>query len=57
MTGFDLMTDEQKVDWSNLEERFTHSATMRFSSLDALHLREYRELAVRLEEELRRERA
>lgn len=55
MTGYDLMTDEQKRDWDDLEERCTHQDTMRFSALDAIHLDEYRALATRLETERRRE--
>lgn len=48
-SGFDLMTEEQRVEWQNLEERRAHSGTMRFTGIDAVHLNEYRELAKRLE--------
>lgn len=51
MTGLELMTAEQRREWSDLEERFSHAGTMRFSALDAVHLSEYRALALRLEAE------
>ena len=55
MTGYELMTSDQRGEWSDLEERRTHSCTMRFSLLDAAHLAEYEQLATRLEAEYRRE--
>lgn len=47
----ELMTPEQRNEWADLEERCTHSGTMKFSALDAAHLEEYRALAVRLDNE------
>lgn len=55
MTGFELMTSAQREEWADLQERCTHSGTMRFSLLDAAHLAEYEQLAARLEIEHRRE--
>lgn len=57
MIGFDLMTEEQRREWSDLEEAHTHSDTMRFTELDAIHLAEYETLAERLETEHRLEQA
>jgi hypothetical protein len=56
MTGYDLMTVEQRHEWENLEERRTHSSTMAFSGLDAAVLAEYEALAGRLKAEYRHER-
>lgn len=56
MVGYQLMTEEQRQEWDNLEERRTHSDTMRFSALDAVHLGEYEALAVRIEAEREAER-
>lgn len=53
MTGYDLMTSEQQREWADLSERQTHSDTMRFTDLDAVHLAEYEALAKRLEAESR----
>lgn len=57
MVGYQLMTEEQRREWDNLEERRTHSDTMRFSALDAVHLREYEALAERLEAEREADKA
>lgn len=51
MTGYELMTDEQRAEWDNLSERAEHRDTMRFTELDAIHLDEYEALAKRLEHE------
>lgn len=51
----ELMTPEQRNEWADLEERCTHSGTMKFSALDAAHLAEYRALAARLESEHKRQ--
>lgn len=55
MTGYELMTEDQRIEWAKLAEARTHSATMRFTALDAIHLGEYEALAERLEEEYRKE--
>lgn len=49
MTGYELMTDRQRLEWDLLEEKLTHSDTMRWTPLDSLHLGEYRDLSKRLE--------
>lgn len=54
MTGYELMTDEQRQEWDDLNERATHQDTMRFTPLDAEHLAEYEALAKRLEDEHRK---
>ncbi len=53
MTGYQLMTQEQKSAWDSLAEKATHSASMVFTALDCVHLKEYEALAVRLEQENR----
>lgn len=57
MTGFELMTDDQRLEWQELEERSTHSDTMVFTAVDAISLAEYRALAERLAAEYRRDQA
>lgn len=46
-----FLTKEQAEEWSNLEERYQHSDTMKFSSLDYLTMLEYRSLSERLAHE------
>lgn len=47
-SGYQLLTDEQRSEMDNLTERSVHSANMRFSELDAIHLSEYENLCTRL---------
>lgn len=54
MTGYELLTEEQRQEMDFLEERRTHSATMVFTDLDAVHLAEYHALEARLESEYRK---
>lgn len=51
LTGYELLTKEQREEMDNLQERCTHQVTMRFTQLDAIHLREYENLCERLERE------
>jgi len=51
MRGYELMTQEQRQEWQDLEERATHRDTMRMSPLDCEQLDEYRALSGRLEAE------
>lgn len=51
MTGYELMTPEQRQEWDDLEERRSHSNTMRFTALDEIHRRQFHALAARLERE------
>lgn len=55
MTGYQLLTVEQRQEMDFLEECRTHSATMVFTDLDAIHLAEYHALVVRLESEYRKD--
>ena len=55
MTGYELLTPEQKAEVDNLNEKATHSATMRFTPLDSETLVEYEKLMDRLESEYRKE--
>lgn len=54
-SGYQLLTDEQRTEMDNLTERSTHSASMRFSELDAIHLSEYENLCARLQAEYLKE--
>jgi len=51
VTGYELLTKEQREEMDNLQERCTHQSTMRFTPLDAIHLCEYERLCNRLERE------
>ncbi len=51
VTGYELLTQEQREEMDNLQERCTHRATMRFTPLDSIHLYEYERLCKRLERE------
>lgn len=51
MTGYELLTAEQREEVDDLTERATHSDTMRFSALDASTLKGYEALMTRLEVE------
>jgi len=53
MTGYQLMTQEQRNEWDCLAEKSTHGASMVFTALDGVNLKEYEALAQRLEEENR----
>lgn len=47
-SGYQLLTNEQRAEMDNLSERSVHACTMRFSELDAIHLKEYENLCTRL---------
>jgi hypothetical protein len=51
MTGYQLLTDQQREEMDNLLERCSHQDTMRFTPLDSIHLCEYERLCARLERE------
>lgn len=51
MTGYQLLTDEQRQEMDDLTERATHQDTMRFTALDAENLVAYQALVERLEHE------
>lgn len=55
MTGYELLTEEQRCEMDGLSERSAHSDTMVFTALDAGHLTELEALSQRLEAEYRRE--
>lgn len=48
MTGYELLTPEQRAEMDNLTERRTHADTSRFSGIDAATLAEFDALTARL---------
>ena len=55
MTGYELLTEEQRKEVDNLREKLTHSNTMRFTDLDGYTLAGYNLLMHNLEVERSKE--
>lgn len=51
------MTEDQRLEWQDLEERNAHSENMVFTAIDAVNLVEYRALSDRLVIEYHRDHA